>query len=66
MLNDPVAMKAIEADGGDYEWFVGKDMTRAYEVIRKQVTEKRLKNLYKFTVDGMGLDAVYKPELIAK
>jgi hypothetical protein len=59
-------MKAIEADGGDYEWFVGKDMTRAYEVIRKQVTEKNLKNLYKFTVDGMGLDAVYKPELIAK
>lgn len=66
MLNDPVAMKAIEEDSGDYEWFVGKDMTRAYEVIRKQVTEKNLRNLYKFTVDGMGLDAVYKPELIAK
>jgi hypothetical protein len=41
-------------------------MTRAYEVIRKQVTEKRLKNLYKFTVEVMGLEAVYKPELIAK
>ena len=25
-----------------------------------------VKNLYKFTVDGMGLEAIYKPELITK
>lgn len=66
VLNDPVAMKAIEEDSGDYEWFVGKDMTRAYDVIRKQVTEKNLKNLHKFTTEGIGLDAVYKPEIVYK
>jgi hypothetical protein len=41
-------------------------MTRAYQTISDRVTEPSLKNLYKFTVDGMGLEAEYKPELIGK
>jgi hypothetical protein len=66
MLADPEALSAIVKDGGDYEWFVGQDMTRAYQTISNRVTEPALKNLYKFTVDGMGLEAEYKPELIGK
>lgn len=66
MLQDPEAMKAIIADGGDYEWFVGKDMARAYAIISKQITEKNLNNLYTFTDQGMGIKSVYKKELIAK
>ena len=64
MLNDPEARAAIIKDGGDYEWFIGADMAQAYATISKSVTEPALKNLYKFTVDGMGLNAVYKPELV--
>ena len=64
MLNDPEASAAIIKDGGDYEWFIGADMAQAYATISKGVTEPALKNLYKFTVDGMGINAVYKPELI--
>lgn len=66
MLADPEAREAIEKDGGDYEWFVGQEMSQAYQAISGRVTEPALKNLYRFTVDGMGLEAVYKPELIGK
>jgi hypothetical protein len=64
MLNNPEALAAIIKDGGNYEWLIGDDMVKAYTIISNRVTEPALKNLYKFTVDGMGLDAVYKSELI--
>ena len=66
MLANPEARAEIVKDGGDYEWFVGDDMARAYNTISSRVTEPALKNLHRFTVDGMGLEAVYKPELIRK
>jgi len=65
MLADPAAKKALDDDSGDYEWFIGDDMTKAYNIITKQITEKNLKNLVMFTQDGIKLESVYKPELIA-
>ena len=66
MLADPVALAEIIKDGGDYEWFIGEDMAKAYNIIASRVTEPALKNLYRFTTEGMGLEAVYKPQLIGK
>lgn len=64
MLNDPDAKAEIIKDSGDYEWFVGKDMTTAYNKIKKSLSEKSLQTLVKFTTDALKLDGVYKPELL--
>jgi hypothetical protein len=65
MITDPAAKKALDDDSGDYEWFIGDDMTKAYNIIKKQINEKSLKNLVKFTQDGIKLESVYKSELLA-
>lgn len=66
MLKDPDALAALIADSGDYEWFVGKDMDKAYRTIRNQIKEVPLKALVKFTVEGIGLEGSYKPDLVVK
>lgn len=66
MLADPRAREEIIRDGGDYEWLIGDDMAQAYRIISSGVTKSALKTLYQFTVEGLELDAVYKPELIGK
>lgn len=63
MLADPEAMKAIIADGGDYDWLVGDDMGKAYAVIRRQIKPSSLKALVEFTDKGMGFPSQYKAEL---
>jgi hypothetical protein len=64
MLSDPAAKKALDDDSGDYEWFIGDDMTKAYAIIKKQINEKSLKNLVKFTQEGIKLESFYKKELL--
>jgi len=66
MLADPVAKKALDDDSGDYEWFIGDDMTKAYNIIKKHINENSLRNLVKFTQEGIKLESVYKSELITK
>jgi len=64
MLADPEARAAIERDGGDYDWIIGDSMVAAYNTISSRITERTLRTLYDFTDRGMGLEAVWKPELI--
>lgn len=66
MLNDPEAKAELLKDTGDYQWFLGKDALKAYHTINKQVTKQSLQVLVYFNKEGIGLDAVYKPELISK
>ena len=66
MLADPDARAAIIADGGDYQWFIGTDMARAYQQISARVTEKSLRDLVTFTESAMEIRAQFKPELIRK
>ena len=64
MITDPEAKKAFEADIGDYEWFVGKDLATTMGKLKTQITEKKLKTLVKITNEGFGFETVYKPELL--
>lgn len=64
MLTDPGAKEALLKDTGDYEWFIGDDMSKAYDILQKQLTEKSLKVLVKFNTEAIGLIAEYKPELL--
>jgi hypothetical protein len=66
MLVDPVAKKSLDDDSGDYEWFIGDDMTKAYDIIKKQINEKSLKNLVRFTQEGIKLESIYKHEIISR
>jgi hypothetical protein len=66
MLADPAAKKALDDDSGDYEWFIGDDMIKAYSIIKKQINENSLKNLVKFTQEGIKLESIYKHELISR
>jgi hypothetical protein len=66
MLADPEAREAIERDGGDYDWIIGDNMMAAYNTIGARITERSLRTLYEFTERGMGLEAVWKPELIVR
>jgi hypothetical protein len=63
MANDAEAKKAFEAEVGNYDWFIGKDMSAVMGQLKKQITEKKLHTLQKVTSDGFGFATVYKPEL---
>jgi hypothetical protein len=64
MITDPEAKKAFEAEIGDYEWFVGKDLTTTMIKLKAQITEKKLKTLVKITNEGFGFETIYKLELL--
>lgn len=64
MLKDPKSKAALDKNTGDYEWFIGKDMTQAYKIIRGKITAKSLRDLVKFTNVAMGVKGYYKPELL--
>lgn len=64
MFQDEATKTALLKDTGDYEWFIGADMVKAYSIIQKEITEKSLKVLVKFNTEAIGLKAIYKPELI--
>lgn len=64
MLTDRDAKKAFEAEVGDYDWFVGNELTQVMGKLKSQITEKKLKTLVKITNDGFGFNTIYKPELL--
>lgn len=64
MLADPESVKAIQADAGNYEWFVGEDVNKALAVLEKQTTEKNLRNLVSFVQSALKNEAVYKEHLV--
>lgn len=64
MLADPEAKKAIIEDGGDYQWFVGADMQKAYNIIRGQLTEDKLKAIVEFNNKALGFKSELKTELL--
>lgn len=66
MLNDPETQAALLKDTGDYQWYFGNDVLKAYKILQSELTEKSLKVLVKFNTEGLGLTAIYKPELLKK
>lgn len=64
MANDPAAMAAIEAKNGKYEWVIGDNGNQLRDTLMTFITETALKNLVKFNTDALGLDSVYKEDLV--
>jgi hypothetical protein len=66
MLTDPAAVKALEADSGQYTWIVGADGNQVVDRLRKNITEKKLQTLVWWHDNAYQFKSVYKPELIIR
>ena len=64
MSMDPTAMANIKNKVGEYEWLVGEHGDAQRDTLMTFVTESALKNLVKFNKQALGLNSVYKSELI--
>lgn len=64
MSNDPVSVAAIAAKTGQYEWIIGDAGNAHRDTLISFVTEPALKNLVKFNNQALGLDSVYKEDLV--
>jgi len=66
MINDPRAVAEIEKDSGKYSWMVGAQLTQAVDTLQGLTTERALKNFIWWQKEALGVEAVYKPELVKK
>jgi hypothetical protein len=66
MLQDPEAVKALEADSGRYSWIVGTDGNRVVDQLRKNITEKNLQTLVWWHDSAYQFKSVYKPNLVIR
>lgn len=66
MLSDPVSMKVIEEQTGQYPWLVGKDAYRATTALAKLTTRKALKDLVWWSTTAFGVAVVYKDDIAIK
>ena len=64
MANDPESMAAIEAKNGKYEWFIGEKGDQMRDTLMTFITEDALRNLVKFNREALGLNSIYKENLV--
>jgi hypothetical protein len=64
MTKDPESMAAIEAKNGKYEWYIGERGDQMRDTLMTFITEDALKNLVKFNKQALGLNSVYKENLV--
>jgi len=64
MANDPESMAAIEAKNGKYEWFIGEKGDQMRDTLMTFITEDALRNLVKFNQEALGLNSMYKENLV--
>ena len=66
MAADPSARKVIEKNVGVYEWKIGAEGNKQRDTLFAMINEQALKDLVKFNTQALGLDSVYKEDLIKK
>ena len=66
MAADPISSSVIEKKVGDYDWIIGAQGNAHRDTLMSFITEQALGDLVKFNTQALGLDSVYKPELIGK
>lgn len=64
MSQDAGAMANIAKKVGNYEWLIGADGDQQRDTLMTFVTEDALKNLVKFNQEALGLNSVYKADLV--
>tara|TARA_B100000424_G_scaffold187915_1_gene146075 strand:- start:547 stop:1599 length:1053 start_codon:yes stop_codon:yes gene_type:complete len=64
MVNNKQSMDNLIAKTGNYKWYIGKDGDKMRDTLLTFVTEKALKNLVHFNNSALGLDSIYKSNLV--
>ena len=64
MSKDAGAMANIAKKVGNYEWLIGADGDQQRDTLMSFVTEDALRNLVKFNQEALGLNSVYKADLV--
>ena len=64
MANDPKSRAAIEKNVGQYEWLIGEEGNHQRDTLFAMINEQALKDLVKFNREALGLDSVYKEDLV--
>lgn len=66
MINDPDAQREIERDSGMYSWIIGQQLNEAVDILQGLTRERALRDFIWWQREALGVDAVYKPELVKK
>ena len=64
MANDPDSIAAIQKKVGNYDWIIGDAGNAHRDTLMTFITPEALKTLIDFQTDVLGLDAIYKEDLI--
>ena len=65
MANNPESIAVFNAKIGKYDWVVGEDGNKTIDVLHSLITKDALTALVKFNKEALGLNSVYKPEMVA-
>jgi len=64
VANSEESMSVIRDKVGDYEWIIGEDGENHFKTLKTFITEDSLQTLVAVNQQALGLDSVYKPDLI--
>lgn len=64
VANSEESMAVIREKVGDYEWLIGEDGENLFNTLKTFITESSLQTLVTFNQQALGLDSVYKPEIV--
>jgi len=64
MASNPESIKVFEEKIGKYDWVIGADGNKTIDVLHSLITKDALTALVKFNKEALGLNSVYKPEMV--
>jgi hypothetical protein len=64
MANDPEATAIIAKKVGNYDWKIGAEGNAHRDTLMTFITEAALRNLVKFNTEALGLNSVFKENLV--
>lgn len=64
MANDANSRSIIQSKVGDYDWLIGADGNSHRDVLMSFITKQALTDLIEFNQNALGLNSVYKEELV--
>ena len=65
MSENPESIAIFNKKIGKYDWVVGEDGNKTIDVLNSLITQDALTALVKFNKEALGLNSIYKPEMVA-
>ena len=65
MSQNPDSIAIFNKKIGKYDWVVGEDGNKTIDVLHSLITQDALTALVKFNKEALGLNSIYKPEMVA-